>query len=241
MTVQYKVSNHSLMNALPPVPVIDLGPLSASWRDRALAVRDACLGWLPLGGLLARLGDPLVRRWMRRSGSPDVDEIDAVAQRLGRPGTWLLHGAYLFGCTALASRRLAARPATTPNPGLAVSRSRAAGRGREPARTRRRLPERDVARLRRRADGGCAGRFAAAINQAPMRRRTRGWALLWVDYALNALSALCRVGRLPPEHLLRQVFETCADFDQREEPSKMPRWRGRRSSFLSVPSRDSFW
>jgi hypothetical protein len=58
------------------------------------------------------------------------------------------------------------------------------------------------------------GRFAAAINQAPLRRRTRGRALLWLDYIFNALSALLRSGRLPPEHLLRQVFETCGTFDE---------------------------
>jgi hypothetical protein len=36
--------------------------------------------------------------------------------------------------------------------------------------------------------------------------------LLWLDYALNALDGLCSSGRLPPEHLLRHVFETCATF-----------------------------
>jgi hypothetical protein len=34
-----------------------------------------------------------------------------------------------------------------------------------------------------------------------------------IDYALNALLAL-RATALPPEHLLRQVFETCATFEQ---------------------------
>jgi hypothetical protein len=64
-------------------------------------VRDACLGWLPFGGLLARLGDPIVKRWMQRI-SPYAGEIDAIARTVNRPGIWLLHGAYLFGCTALA-------------------------------------------------------------------------------------------------------------------------------------------
>jgi hypothetical protein len=57
------------------------------------------------------------------------------------------------------------------------------------------------------------GRFAAAINQAPMRRRWRSSMLLWLDYALNALDGLRGSGRLPPEHLLRHVFETCTSFD----------------------------
>jgi hypothetical protein len=57
------------------------------------------------------------------------------------------------------------------------------------------------------------GRFAIAINQAPMRQRTSAAWLLWLDYALNAATALLRKGRMPPEHLLRVAFDTCRDFD----------------------------
>src|SRR6478735_9230201 len=81
-----------------PVPLVT----DALRPGPGLAVREACLGWLPFGGLLARLGDPIVRRWMRRAGSPYGAEIDAIAMALKRPGIWLLHGAYLFGCTGLA-------------------------------------------------------------------------------------------------------------------------------------------
>ncbi|MBY0322248.1 MAG: hypothetical protein K2X72_26240 [Reyranella sp.] len=35
-------------------------------REKALALRAACLGWLPLGGFLAWLADPLARWWLRR-------------------------------------------------------------------------------------------------------------------------------------------------------------------------------
>ena len=55
----------------------------------ALAVRDACLGWLPLGGLLARLADPIVRTWMRRAGTAYAAEIDSVARTLKKSGIWL--------------------------------------------------------------------------------------------------------------------------------------------------------
>lgn len=174
----------------------------------ALAVRDACIGWLPCGGLLARLGDPVVKHWMRRTGSPYADEIEANARALKCPGIWLLHGAYLFGCTALADEtemgpRLR-RTLDWPFPGLG----------------------RLVEVVRRQSNAGpylnvtwpgfvgvltaiAPDRFAASINQAPMRQRT----LLWLDYALNALAGL-RSTALPPEHLLRQVFETCATFEQ---------------------------
>jgi hypothetical protein len=42
-----------------------------------------------------------------------------------------------------------------------------------------------------------------------MRTRT----VLWLDYALNALAGL-RAKALPPEHLLRQVFDTCTSFEE---------------------------
>lgn len=182
-------------------------------RERALLVREACLGWLPLGGLLARLADPVVRRWMRRSGTLYLDEIDAVARALGRPGIWLLHGGYLFACTALADegpegpRRR--RTLDWPFPGL----------GRLVEVVRQCGTAGDYLNLTWPGFVGvltavAPGRFAAAINQAPMRRRWRSSMLLWLDYALNALDGLRGSGRLPPEHLLRQVFETCTSFDE---------------------------
>jgi hypothetical protein len=192
------------------VPLVDASELR---HEQALAVRSACLGWLPCGGLLARLGDPIVRRWMRRAGSPYTAEIDAVARALKRPGIWLLHGAYLFGCTALADEtadgpRLR-RTLDWPFPGL----------GRLVEVVRQRGPAGDYLNVTWPGFVGvltavAPGRFAASINQAPMRRRTKCALLLWLDYALNAVSALHGAGRLPPEHLLRQAFEACATFDE---------------------------
>jgi hypothetical protein len=57
------------------------------------------------------------------------------------------------------------------------------------------------------------GRFAATINQAPVRRRTRGDRLRWLDYGLNAISTYARIRFAPPAHVLRQVFETAPDFE----------------------------
>ena len=104
------------------VPQIDLrqerAPAHAERRrEQALALRDACLGWLPLGGLLAWLADPLARWWLRRSGTPFLDEIAAIARTLGRPGVWLLHGAYAFGCTALADDGPAGPVCAAPSTG----------------------------------------------------------------------------------------------------------------------------
>lgn len=196
------------------VPFVEAAGLDAAGRrERALAVRAACLGWLPLGGLLARLADPVVRGWMRRSGTPYLAEIAAVARSLGRPGIWLLHGAYLFGCAAMADETIDGprlrRTLDWPFPGL----------GRLVEVARQRGPAGEYLNVTWPGFVGvltalAPGRFAVAINQAPMRRRS-GWAaLLWLDYALNALAAICGSGRIPPEHLLRRVFETSTSFDE---------------------------
>ncbi|HKU97602.1 MAG TPA: hypothetical protein VJR58_20095 [Vineibacter sp.] len=201
-------------SALPVIDVRDGGPpLHASRRvAQAEAVRDACLGWLPAGRGLAHLGDPLVRWWLRRSGSPYIDDIAAIAQAVPGRGIWFLHGAYLFGCTTLADEghegpRLR-RTLDWPFPGLGrlVEVARQAG------------PAGDYLNVTWPGFAGvltamAPGRFAAAINQAPMRRRTGKPWLRWLDYAINPLRALARRGRMPPEHLLRRVFETCATFD----------------------------
>jgi hypothetical protein len=112
--------------------------------DQAIAVRDACLGWVPAGGVLARAGDPVVRRWMRRSASPYVQDIADIQARFGRPGAWTLHGAYLFGCTALADDsahgpRLAGRstgrsPASADSPRWCGSADRPATSSTSPGR-----------------------------------------------------------------------------------------------------------
>jgi hypothetical protein len=56
------------------------------------------------------------------------------------------------------------------------------------------------------------GRFAAAINQAPLRRRSHARALRFFDVAANAVSTWRHVRHLPPDQLLRQVFERCGTF-----------------------------
>lgn len=198
------------------IPLIDVGEGAAvahaeRRRVQARAVCDACLDYLPLGRLLAIIGDPIARGWMRRSRSPYLAEIEKVRMIVGARGVWLLHCAYVLGCTALADEsqhgpRLR-RTLDWPFDGL----------GRLVEVTRQRGPAGKFLNVTWPGfvgvlTGMAPGRFAAAINQAPMRSRTdAGW-LLWLDYALNALGALSVHGRSPPEHALRHAFEHCRDF-----------------------------
>jgi hypothetical protein len=168
-------------------------------------------GPLTLMQLLMPLLDRLARSWFRRSRSPYLNEIEAIAAALGFAGTWFLNGSYQWGCTALAREEggapWLARTLDWPLPGM----------GRHV----------DVAHMRGSAGeffsvtwpgyvgvltAMAPGRFAAASNQAPVRRRSHWRALRLPDIALNAVNTWRHVRHIPPDQLLRQVFETCGSF-----------------------------
>ena len=57
------------------------------------------------------------------------------------------------------------------------------------------------------------GRFGASINQGPMRRRSHGRVLRLYDLAANAIGTLRHARAIPPDQLLRRVFEQARDYD----------------------------
>jgi hypothetical protein len=205
------------MDRLPAIPVIDLrdgGLVRYAERsaDRVLALRDACLVVFPRATLpLLPWLDSLSRRWLMRSRSPYLPEIEQIARALGFSGVWLLNASYQWGCTARACDEDGVpwliRTLDWPFHGL--------GRHAE------------VARMR-----GVAGdflsvswpgyvgaltalapsRFAACVNQAPMRRRTLHRWLRAYDLAANAVAVWRSDDLMPPDQLLRQAFELCADY-----------------------------
>jgi hypothetical protein len=196
---------------LPAIPVIDIGaggPLALVRRARpqAEALMDAARRQFTTPLVFA--ADRRARRWLARTANPLLPEIDAIAHELGRAGAHGLNLSYEWACTsgiaadadgAMVMRRTLDWPAHGLGCNLVVARR----------------------------DGPAGpwldatwpgfvgvftalapGRFAAAINQAPLRRRT---GLLPADWLIDRV----RVGRstdLPPCHLLREVFETCRDY-----------------------------
>jgi hypothetical protein len=206
------------MTELRNVPIVDVrngGPVrqAIEGRARALALRDDCLSWLPahVRMLLPAL-DAVTRRWLQRSHSPYDGDVEAIAAALGIAGIWFLNGSYQWGCTAVARDEdgapWIARTLDWPFPGL--------GRHMEIARMRGAAGEFSSVSWPGYAGTLTAvapGRFAAAINQAPLRRRTRKPWLRPYDLGANALRTW-RIRFSPPDHLLRDVFETCRDFAQ---------------------------
>jgi hypothetical protein len=193
------------------VPYGELVGYVSQASDRARALRDDCLSWLPNSTqMMLPVIDAATRAWLRRSRSPYVAEVEAIAAALNYPGIWFLNGCYQWGCTSLARDEdgapWLARTLDWPFPGL--------GRHIEIARMRGVAGPFDnvtwpgyVGTL----TASAPERFAAAINQAPLWRRTRHPWLRPYDIAANALNTW-RVRFTPPDHLLREVFETCRSF-----------------------------
>ncbi|MBX6424666.1 MAG: hypothetical protein IRZ09_01880 [Variibacter sp.] len=204
-------------SALPAVPMVDVragGALrhALEGRAEALALRDDCLSVFPRGTVAAMpLLDRLARRWLVRSRAPYVAEIETMARALGFAGVWFLNGSYQWGCTSLAREEEGAlwlvRTLDWPFPGL----------GRRVAVARMRGPAGEFFSVTWPGYVGALtamapGRFAACINQAPLRRRTRHPWLRLCDMAANAANTWIHVRHMPPDQLLRLVFETCGDF-----------------------------
>jgi len=209
--------NMPAMDRLPAIPVIDLregGPVRHAERNRApaRALRDACLAFFPRAALpLMPTLDLISRRWLARSRSPYLPEIAQIADALGFSGVWLLNASYQWGCTARASDEDGVpwllRTLDWPFHGL--------GRHVEVARMQGAAGEffsitwpGYVGALTALAPS----RFAACVNQAPMRRRTTHRWLRGYDFARNAYGVWRSDGLMPPDQLLRQTFELCADF-----------------------------
>lgn len=202
---------------LPAIPVVDIrtgGPVrrAAEGAERAKALRSECVAWLGAASAMLPGIDAMTRRWLRRSASPYVGEIASIATTLGYPGIWFLNGCYQWGCTTLACEQAGApwlaRTLDWPFPGL--------GRYLEVARMRGPAGDFDNVAWPGYAGALTAsapGRFAAAINQAPLRRRTLHPWLRPTDVALNAIRTW-GIRHIPPDHLLRQVFETCTTYDE---------------------------
>jgi hypothetical protein len=183
-------------------------------RERARALRDECLAWFPSVARPALpLLDRLARQWLRRSCSPYLGEIEAIAAELGYPGVWFLNSSYQWGCTTLAREDdgvpVMARTLDWPFPGL----------GRHVDLAHMQGPAGEFFGVTWPGYVGiltamAPGRFAAAMNQAPLWRRTRHPWLRPYDLAANSIAAWAHVRHIPPDQLLRQVFETCATYAQ---------------------------
>jgi hypothetical protein len=201
-------------SSLPEIPVIDLGSagpveLARRARPQALALLSAARRQFTAIGVA--LADRQARRWLARVDNPYLPEIDAIAAALGERGIHGLNLSYEWGCTTGAAEapdgtgmRLR-RTLDWPFHGL--GRNLVVARQVSPVGSWYNVTWPGLAGV---YTAVAPGRFAAAINQAPLRRHT---GFLPADWLVDRL----RVGRsraLPPCHLLRRVFDECAGYTE---------------------------
>lgn len=204
------------------IPLIDLGKSGPARLVEAEPDRTAALiaaGRRQYGGLTIDLLDIASRRWAKRLGGPYLAEADRAAATGLPRGFWFMNYAYEWGCTTSAA------PAGDGT-GVELLRSldwSVDELGRQAVVTRQECPVGSVYNVTWPGFLGvitamAPGRFCAAINQAPVLRRLRlpfsyPWLLDWVWTRIRTF----RGGRMAPAHLLRQVMETCATYDEARE------------------------
>lgn len=199
------------------IPILDVGPefpMETLKRelDRAHRLLDAATQIVPRQALISL--DRISRRWLARWENAHLREIDAIAHLLARPGAYFLSVNYEWGCTC--------RVAPAPDGGSArlvrVLDWRTHGLGRNVIAARVAGHAGPFVALTWPGYTGvlqaiAPGRFAAALNQAPMRKALGYY---YLDWAANRQ----RVWKMPhgtPAHLLRSVFERAADFQQAKD------------------------
>ena len=176
------------------------------------------------GAVAMGVGNALSRRWLLRNKNPYLHEIDALAATAGVTGVHLLNMSYEWTCTSSAA----------PDPtgqGMRLLRTLdwpLDGLGRHVIVAHVNAPAGKYENVTWPGFSGVVtamapGRFAAAINQPPMRKWTRS---CWLDWGINRMR-LWRRRALPPVHVLRQVFDTCRTFEDAktvlsETPLAMP-------------------
>ena len=193
-------------------PVHDVGAdfaLATLEREeaRAIALIEGATRHVPRMALVSL--DAISRRWLAKQDSAHLAEIDAVARRLALPGAYFLSVNYEWGCTcrvAPAPDRMSARLVRvldwrTPGLGRHVIAARVAGAA-GPFVTLTWPGYTGVLQAM------APGRFAAALNQAPMRKPLGRF---YLDWAVNR-ARVWRMPHLTPAHLLREVFESARTF-----------------------------
>src|SRR3954453_17042708 len=190
---------------LPPIPLLDArsDPLATAGPAAVSALRDAVFG--PLRSIVVPampVADRLARRWLARTPSPYLAELDAIMGHTRISGLYAINLSYEYGCTTLARvdgpDHLPTLRRTLDWPFLGLGRAaivahRAGSVGSFFDVT---WPG-AVGTLTALAPG----RFAAAINQAPLLRHTCANVLRPLDYAGNLVRTLAHERGMPPLHL----------------------------------------
>lgn len=198
---------------LPDIPVMDCGtddfPLATlkAHLDRANGLMDLATHRVPAVAL--RQLDRVSRVWLEKWENEHLAEIEAVARVLDRPGAYFFSVNYEWGCTC----RVAPAPDRRSARLIRVLDWKTPGLGRYVIAARVTAPAGRYVTLTWPGYTGvltalAPGRFAVALNQAPMRKPI---GLFYLDWAANRR----RVWNMPhptPAHHLRRVCDEAQTF-----------------------------
>lgn len=207
---------------LPELPFIDIrdtSPVMLAEQEKARAVALLDAG-KDLYGLFTRaasrmafpLGDRIARHWLEKTDNPYREEIEAMAEAIGHRGIHALNLSYEWGCTCGVFETSGAprlvRVLDWPFPGLGEHAVLAHQKGSGGEYYNVTWPGMSGV-----FQAMAPGRFAVALNQAPMRRYATGMVLDWVRNRARML----RQNSLPPAHLLRQVCEEAQSYEEAKQ------------------------
>jgi len=159
--------------------------------------------------LVMPMGDRISLAWLEKTANPYKAEIKELAGYLGIRGVYFLNICFEWGCTSgvweTPDGPLLRRVLDWPFPELGEHIVVARQSGAAGSFFNITWPG-----ISGTYHATAPGRFAAAINQAPMRRHGRGYAGDW----LKNRAVAGRAKGLPASHLLRHVFENAATFGE---------------------------
>jgi hypothetical protein len=199
------------------IPLVDIGDASPvelvrMFPERAHALANAAKSTFGVASRAVAaaslpLADRASRNWLERANNPYQEEIKELAAILGIRGAWFLNVCFEWACTTgvweTEGGPLLRRVLDWPFPKLGENIVVARHHARAGFFLNMTWPGFNGVLQAMAPD-----RFAAAINQAPIRRRGTGYAGDW----LQARIAVSKSAALPPAHLLRRVFETAANY-----------------------------
>lgn len=189
--------------------LVDLCTLEQARARRLIADSRTIYGVVSraLSHLALPLGDHLAKRWLEKTDNPYRQEIAEYANVLKVKGVYALNLSYEWGCTSgvfnTSTGPQLLRVLDWPFPGLGEATLVALQQS--PAGEYYNITWPGISGI---IQAMAPGRFAVAINQAPMRRHKTGIVLDWLRNRRHAF----RQQGLPPAHLLRKTFETCQSY-----------------------------
>ncbi len=207
-----------MTNGLQEIPLINVSnPLDSldGQHERIERLFECAHARIPVA--LLRWGDKSSRAWFVKSKNPYLDELDEIARIVNRPGCYALNFSFEWLCTTGCSKG-----SQTDAPRMYRTLDWVFNVGGEVVVTRHEGNAGDYFNIGWPGyvgvlTGLAPGRFAAAINQAPMSYALGRYSLgILLDWFVNR-RRVARRRSLPPSHLLRRMFESCRDYTEAKE------------------------